>query len=379
MKPSENHHHRFQQAKSITLLGAVGNALLGVLKVFGGIFSHSHALVADGLHSFSDLFTDAMVLVASKYGSQDADDAHPYGHQRIETAATLLLALLLILTGIGIAWDSVEHLLNRNVPTPKAWALPIALLSLLTNEGLFYLTHQIGKKIDSNLILANAWHHRSDSAASLIVLIGTIGSLLGWHYLDPIAAVLVGCSIIHMGIQYGWDSVKELVDTGVDPQQVRQIARLIKHIDGVEKVHQLRNRKMGSDLYIDVHILVNPWISVSEGHQIAQRVHYNLMSKLKNIKDVIVHVDPEDDELNAPSKNLPSRHQLEKAFLNTWIETFPAIQGYTLHYLDGNIHIDIQLSALFKQWSSLRKHTLSVLDQYPYIKNIRYLTIVTKK
>lgn len=368
-----SHNHRYHQAKSVTLLGAGVNTFLGIIKVLGGILFFSHALVADGLHSFADLFTDVMVLFASKYGSQDADDSHPYGHQRIETAATLLLALLLILAGIGIAWDSLEHILHQSAQIPHLPALPIAIFSIVANEALFYMTRHVGVKINSSLILANAWHHRSDSAASLIVLIGIVGSFFGWRYLDPIAAILVGCLIIKMGVNYGWDSVKELVDTSVDPAQIAEITRAINDIDGVVKIHQLRNRKMGSDLLIDVHILVDPWISVSEGHQIAQRVHYSLMSNIAHVKDVVVHVDPEDDEVVSPSKDLPSRAVLEDAFLNDWSRRFPAIHGYVLHYLDGSLVIDIQLMEPFNQWSALRKQTQQDILNYPKIGSVRFL------
>ena len=368
-----SHNHRYNQAKLITLLGAGANTVLGIVKVLGGVFFFSHALVADGLHSFADLITDVMVLFASKYGSQDADDSHPYGHQRIETAATLFLALLLILAGLGIAWDSLAHILDKNIQTPHLFALPIAIFSIIANELLFYKTRQVGKTIHSALILANAWHHRSDSAASLVVLLGIMASFFGWTFLDPIAAIFVGCLIIKMGINYAWDSVKELVDTSVEPTQIAEITRAINHIDGVVKIHQLRNRKMGSDLLIDVHILVAPWISVSEGHQIAQRVHYSLMSKIDRVKDVIVHVDPEDDELIPPSKDLPSRVALEAAFLNDWSQRFPAIHGYILHYLDGKIAIDVQVSMPFKQWSALRKQTHQDLLKYPKVGSIRFL------
>jgi cation diffusion facilitator family transporter len=314
-----------------------------------------------------------MVLFASKFGSQAADDSHPYGHQRIETAATLLLALLLILTGLGIAWDSLEHILHQHIKVPHILALPIAIFSILANELLFYKTKQVGEKIKSALIIANAWHHRSDSAASLIVLLGIMGSFFGWTFLDQIAAIFVGYLIIKMGTNYGWDSFKELVDTSVDPTQISEITRAINRVDGVVKIHQLRNRKMGSDLLIDVHILVEPWISVSEGHQIAQRVHYSLMTNIDHVKDVIVHVDPEDDELISPSKDLPSRAFLESAFLNDWSQRFSAIQGYILHYLNGSIAIDVQVREPFEQWGDLQAQTHQDLLNYPVIGSIRFL------
>lgn len=364
------HNHRYHQAKNITLIGAGVNVFLGILKVVGGFFFYSHALIADGLHSFSDLFTDTMVLFASKYGSQDADDEHPYGHQRIETAATLMLALLLILTGIGIAWDSLGHILHESVQTPSKLALPIAFFSIVANEALFYITKRVGHRIQSPLILANAWHHRSDSASSGIVLVGILGSLFGFPFLDPLAAILVGGLIVKMGLDYGWDSVKELVDTGVEPEQIEEISQIINQVDGVCKIHQLRTRKMGNDILIDVHILVSPFISVSEGHHIAQSVHAHLMRSMAHVKDVTVHVDPEDDELFAPSCDLPSRATIEKNLLNQWSERFSHIHAYTLHYLDGKITIDIILDEQFDRWSELSDMIRQDLSNHQKIVSI---------
>jgi cation diffusion facilitator family transporter len=360
-------HHRYHQARNITLIGAGVNIFLGILKVIGGMVFYSHALIADGLHSFADLFTDVMVLFASKYGNQDADEAHPYGHQRIETAATLLLSLLLILTGIGIAWDSLQHILDHEITQPNYLALFFAAFSVVANETLFFMTKRVGEKISSALIVANAWHHRSDSASSGVVLLGIIGSLLGYVYLDPAAAILVGGLIIKMGIDYGWDSVKELVDTGVEPKQIEEIRQVITAVDGVCKIHQLRNRKMGGDIFVDVHVLVSPWISVSEGHHIAQRVHLALMNANPQIKDVTVHIDPEDDELASPSRHLPSRTALQKQLFDKWMQHFPDIQGFVLHYLDGQITVEIKLDKSFQQWVELEVMIVNDLQQYSNI------------
>jgi cation diffusion facilitator family transporter len=339
--PTSSSKIRYQKAKQITLLGAVINALLGISKLLGGIGFHSSALLADGFHSLSDLFTDGMVLIASKYGSLEADDSHPYGHQRIETAATYVLALLLVLTGVAIAWDAIAHLRHHEHEHPAIWALPLAAVSVIANEALFWYTRHVGRTIQSQLIIANAWHHRSDAASSLIVLAGLLGSLAGFTSLDGVAALLVGFLIIKMGISYGWTSIKELVDTAVEPAILRDIEKIIQTTDGVIKVHQLRTRLMGSDIFIDVHVQVNPTISVSEGHFIAQHVHHRLMEELSNIKDVTVHIDPEDDEITSPSIHLPNRATLEKTLLNHWRDTFPEINACLLHYLDGKLTLDL--------------------------------------
>jgi len=332
---------RYRQAKKITLIGGGVNALLGFIKLIGGTVYHSHALVADGLHSFSDLLTDIMVLFASKYGSQDADHSHPYGHQRIETAATLLLALVLILAGAGIIWDSVDEIIHHTHGKPGLLALPIALLSIVANEVLFHYTHHVGKRINSDLIIANAWHHRSDAASSTVVLAGLLGSLAGFIYLDALAAIIVGLMIVKMGLSYGWNSVKELVDTAIEPHMLALIEQAIQHVDGVQKIHQLRSRMMGRDIFVDVHIQVSPYISVSEGHYIAQHVHHQLIETLNHVKDVTVHVDPEDDEVSCPSIHLSTRAHLQQTLLDKWRQDYPAIRFWLIHYLDGEIIIDL--------------------------------------
>ncbi len=334
-------HLRYLTAKRITLIGAAVNAALGLIKLMGGLLFHSHALAADGLHSFADLITDSMVLLAAKYSNQRADERHPYGYQRIETAATFFLALLLILTGIGIGWESTSLLINPPDNKPQIWALPIALVSVLANEGLFYTTRTVGARINSSLLVANAWHHRSDSASSFVVLVSLLSSLAGLHYSDAIAALIVGLLIVQMGVSYAWNSIKELVDTAIDPLQLAEIGQSIQRIDGVIKIHQLRSRMMGPDIFIDVHIQVSPFISVSEGHFIAQHVHYQLMKQVPTIKDVTVHVDPEDDEINPPSLHLPNRATLERQLLEPWREQFPALQSWTIHYLTGTITLDL--------------------------------------
>lgn len=315
-----------------------------------------------------------MVLLASKYGSIDADESHPYGHQRIETAATLLLSLLLISAGIGIAWDSIYDLLHSNYIKPKWPTLPIIFISIMSNEILFHYTLYIGRQINSKLIKANAWHHRSDAAASLVVLIGLIGSILGYSALDALAAIIVGLLIVKMGWDYAWNSVKELVDTAVNPELTSKIEEVIQGVDGVEKIHQLRTRSMGEDVLIDVHILVSPKISVSEGHYIAQHVHHALIDQVESVKDVIVHVDPEDDERFSPSLHLPSRKMIQ-GLLNAVLIDFPQVLFWNLHYLDGKIGIDIICDETFTQWQELRHRVILALQLQSDIVEVRLFSL----
>lgn len=370
-----SHPDRYWQAKKVTLIGAIVNGLLGCIKLIGGILFHSHALFADGIHSFSDLLTDVMVLFASKYGSLDADESHPYGHQRIETAATLLLSLFLILAGAGIAWDAMNELITQTHTRPSWLTLPIIIMSIAANELLFHYMHFVGEKIQSPLIIANAWHHRSDAASSLVVLIGLIGSLAGYLYLDAFAAVVVGLMIVKMGWDYGWNSVKELVDTAVEPELLLQIEDVIQQVAGVERIHQLRSRFMGGDVFIDVHILVSPQISVSEGHYIAQHVHNRLMEQFKQVKDVIVHVDPEDDEVSSPSLGLPNRDVVRDLLLNDVQLDYPEILFWNLHYLKGKIIIDIACEAEFTRWHELNNRVMIAIQLQDDIDEVRLFSL----
>jgi cation diffusion facilitator family transporter len=370
-----NQVNRYNQAKKVTLIGALVNALLGFIKLIGGFLYHSHALIADGVHSFSDLFTDVMVLFASKYGSLDADDSHPYGHQRIETAATFLLSLFLILAGSGIAWDAIDELMHGTHTMPNWLSLPVICISIVANELLFHYTRYVGKRIQSQLIITNAWHHRSDAASSLVVFVSLIGSLMGYVYLDAIAAIIVAVMIIKMGWDYAWNSVKELVDTAVDPELLKHIEHIINHVDGVEKMHQLRSRFMGGDIYIDVHILVSPKISVSEGHYIAQHVHNILIDQVDAIKDVTVHVDPEDDETCSPSLHLPSRTVIRDLLLHEVHMDFPQILFWNVHYLDGKMSLDIACSEDFNQWKELHQRVLLALKLQDDIDEVRLFSL----
>lgn len=368
-------NYRFTQAKRVTLAGALVNFILGIMKLVGGFFYHSHALVADGVHSFSDLFTDFMVLFASKYGSLDADDTHPYGHQRIETAATLALSLFLILAGSGIAWDAINEIMHGTHTVPNWLSLPIISFSIIANELLFHYTRYVGKRIQSQLIIANAWHHRSDAGSSIVVLLALIGSLYGFVYLDAVAAVIVGVMIIKMGWDYAWNSVKELVDTAVNPELLTQIETIIMNVDGVERVHQLRSRFMGGDIFIDVHILVSPKISVSEGHYIAQHVHQVLIDRVESIKDVTVHVDPEDDEVSSPSLHLPNRSVINDLFHNEIHIDFPEILFWNVHYLHGKMSIDITCTEGFTQWKTLHDKIILALKLQDDIEEVRLFSL----
>ncbi len=369
------HTIRYHQARRITLIGVGINILLAVIKIVYGIFGQSHALFADGIHSASDLLTDILVLFAAKYGSRAADIDHPYGHRRIETAATVLLAFVLTSAGLFIIADAGLYLFAGDTTVPHTIVLWIALISMVSKEILYRATVKIAKKIKSKLLHANAWHHRSDAASSLVVLLGILGALLGYPYLDSIAALIVGGMVIKMGIALGWSGVRELVDTGLDEPIVDKIRFLITQTPGVKALHQLRSRTMGHAIFVDVHIQVDPYLSVSEGHFIGQQVHAKLTKEISEISDVTVHVDPEDDEIASRSFNLPNREKF-LATLQACIKGLPGskeISHVTLHYLNGKIHLEMSLPIIYSELVNSYQEKLATLKD---IGNVRLTFII---
>lgn len=335
---------RQRAMRNTSIVGAAVNLVLTIGKVFFGIVGQSHALIADGIHSLADLSTDLMVWVASRYSTQPADEQHPYGHARIETLFTVALGLVLIATAGGIAWDAAERLLNPDtLMHPSSLVLLVALVSIVANEGLYQYTMIAARRYRSGLLKANAWHHRSDAISSVVVLLGVAGSLMGIGYLDAFAAMVVAFMIARIGWDQGWNSIRELIDTGLDPEQLQSIKRLINNIDGVEGVHMLRTRRMGGSSIVDVHIQVEAFLSVSEGHRISEHVRHILLESNKDIVDVAIHIDPEDDEQSDPSNRLPLRGEVMRDLRRVWEQELDYIDmdKVILHYLDGRVHIEV--------------------------------------
>ena len=367
-----------QAAKQITLIGAIVNLFLAIFKITIGTIGNSHALVADGVHSFADLLSDALVWFATHFGAQAADVEHPYGHKRIETVATVFLSLLLMLAGFGIVIDAAEHLYLADQLRPSYYVLLAAMISVVANEILYRYTNHVGLRINSALLKANAWHHRSDAASSIVVLVGVTGSLFGLIYLDALAAIIVGIMVLIMGWQFGWSSLLELIDTGADEETLEKIQHIIVSSSGVREVHQLRTRSMAGNMLVDVHVQVDPRISVSEGHHIAQQVHFVLMREFENIVDVIVHIDPEDDEIHPPSLHLPSREDL-LPLIQKACQDLPQAKHITLHYLAGQLEVDMALGAeMIKNadhFSQLQVAYTNALKQIPFVKGVKLVLI----
>jgi len=337
---------RTREITRVTLIGAVVDLILGVLKVVVGWLAQSQALIADGIHSFSDLATDAVVIYAARHSSQAADAEHPYGHGRFETMATVGLGGALIVVAIGIAIDAGIRLFNPDkLLQPGYWALVVAAISILGKEAIYHYSMTIARKYRSHMLKANAWHSRSDAISSLIVLLGVAGSMAGLNYLDAIAAIGVAYMIAKIGWDLAWHSIKELVDTALEPERQDAIHQAILSVDGVEALHILRTRRSGAEALVDVHIQVDPYLSVSEAHYVSERVRKKVITDVEEVNDVTVHIDPENDEKKPLNLNLPNRRALLLRLEKAWaeIEESRRIAHTTLHYLDGGIQVELIL------------------------------------
>ncbi|MGQ9658638.1 MAG: cation diffusion facilitator family transporter [Thermochromatium sp.] len=329
-----------------SIVGAVINLALSVIKILVGLLGHSQALVADGIHSLSDLFSDALVYVAGHHASQQPDQNHPYGYARYETIATLTLGLLLLLVAIGIGWDSVRRLFKPDaLLQPDTLALVTTLVAIGVKEWLYWWTLAQAKRVGSDLLRANAWHHRSDSISSLVVLIGILGALAGLTYLDAISAFIVALMIARIAWELGWGAVNELVDAGLESERIAKVAQTIRSVGGVRDIHMLRTRRLGGQILADVHVLVDPDISVSEGHMISVLVEQRLKREISEMEDVIVHIDPEDDANKPEVQPLPLRAEALARLASHWsaIPTVNERQRVLLHYLDGRIEVEVFL------------------------------------
>lgn len=338
---------RYLQVRRVTLVGSALDLALGIIKIIGGWFGHSQALIADGMHSLSDLATDVLVLYAAKHAHAEADEEHPYGHGRIETAATVGLGVALILISIGIVYDGARALLEPDkLLVPKAWAMALAALSVIGKEWVYHYTMRYARRLKSEMLRANAWHSRSDAISSVVVIIGVGGALLGVTSLDAIAALVVAIMIGKIGFDVARRSMSELIDTGVDAEHLEEIRTMIQSVDGVEDLHLLRTRRMAGQVLVDVHLILrDPRVSVSEGHQISETVRSVLIRHFDEIADVTVHIDPEDDEHAAPGKHLGLRNQVLRRLEAHW-QHLPAarqIRRVNLHYLNGRIHVEVEL------------------------------------
>lgn len=345
VEPVLRDDHRYAQSRRAIVLSMSVNLLASLAQVTVGLLGGSQGLVAGGFESLSDLVTDGLILLAAKHAAKAADEDHPYGHKRIETAATVALGAVLIVLGAAIAIKAALRLSHALVPPPATVTLLVAASTIVAKELLYRYVLAVGRRINSNLLRASAWHYRSDAFSSVVIAVGIAGSLFGVRYLDAVAAIGVALFIMKTGAGLAWHAARELVDTGLEADQLKRMRLLILGVPGVRMLHRLRTRRAAGVVFADVHILVDSLLSVSEGHQISEAVRATLMREMEGVADVIVHIDPEDDEQEAPSGGLPLRDvvvsRLQERFRD--IPCARAIERVSLHYLSGGIRVELIL------------------------------------
>ncbi len=335
---------RAAEAQRATWVSVVVNLLMTIAQIVVGWLAHSQSLIAHGLHSFSDLLSDFLVIYASRQSAHPADAAHPYGHARVETAATLILGASLALIGGGILWESGMRLQHVDALVPvELSALWVAIATVLTKEGLYRYLIRVAERLRSQLMIANALHTRADAASALVVVVGIGGALLGWGFLDLLAAALMGFMILRMGVVLAWGALKELIDTGLDATQVEAIRKTLLATPGVLGLHELRTRRMAHQALVDAHVQVDARISVSEGHRIAESSRARVLREHPEVLDVLVHIDPEDDlDPDLAAARLPSREALLNE-LAVLMADLPEPQRVMLHYLGGRVEVEVFL------------------------------------
>lgn len=371
----------FQQKQRVALLGGAVNLPLAIVKITVGYFGSSQALIADGIDSASDILCDVLVFGAVRVGGQRADLDHPYGHARIETVATTLIALMLLLTAGFIGYRGVLSLLGAGAAgVPSAWTLVVAAISVALKEGLFWYTLHVGRRARSALIESNAWHHRSDALTSTVALVAIVGSMLGLPVLDAVGATIIAGVIAVVGLRYAWQSFRELVDTGLDPDRLDVVRMHIGAVPGVRRIRRLRTRTMGGhDAFADVGVFVDPLISLTEAHRISEAVTKRLVESVDEIADINIHIEPDGHADAVAAHNLPLREEVLARLRAGWADIDAAvdIERVTLHYLDDRIVVELLLPLAYAtDQQRLQRAFDAVADDVRAVGAIRLLFTV---
>lgn len=281
----------------VSFYSAMANIVLSVLKVLAGVIAHSGAMVSDGIHSASDVFSTAVVVVGYKLAGKESDENHQYGHERIECVAAILLAMILCITGFAIGLAGARKILGREsmaLETPGLLALVAAVLSILVKEGMYWYTRGAAKKVNSAALMADAWHHRSDSLSSIGSMAGIIGARLGYPVCDPVASVIICVFIVKAAYDIFKDAVDKMMDTACDAQTLENMRRVVLAQEGVVRIDRLQTRLFGARIYVDVEIAADGELPLREAHLIAECVHNAIEDSFEDVKHCMVHVNPAD-------------------------------------------------------------------------------------
>ena len=359
---------RYKITKKVAIVGMVINFLLALVKMIIGILGRSPALFADGVHSLSDLISDVLVLFATKYANIGEDDDHPYGHEKIETLATLVISALLIAASFMIVYHSLTVFISGEYTTPNQFTIYAAIFSIFGNEFIYQYTMRAANKINSDILRANAWHSRTDMCSSVVVLVGLIGAFYGFVWMELLAAFVVCYMIVKMGIKWGYSAVAELIDEGVDNETRDAIKDIIRNTEGVKNFHYLRTRKMAGKIVLDVHVCVDEYSTASEGHYFAEIVKSNIFHNIENIKDITVHIDVSDHEdIVIKLENFaPSRKDLHQVIINFLAEykldkSLLLDKKMAIYYFEDIIQVDLYV----KRSNDLKKYS-EIVNNFEY-------------
>lgn len=345
LKNSTMTNPRQKTIQHVTYVGIAVNILLSATQIVSGVLAHSQALIADGLHTLADLFSDFIVLLTSHHAAKAADEDHPYGHGRIETLSSIFLGFLLIAVALAMGYRGIQAMITPQAVETHSYALFFAALAIVSKEFLYQYTIRVARKIKSTLLESNALHHRSDVFSSIVVVIGVGAQVAGIDNMDALAAIIVSVMISLMGIHLVKKAFAELIDTSLDQSLVEKIRKHILNIEGVMDIHSLRSRSMGGMGYIDTEILVNPRLSVSEAHHISLHIEHTIKKAFDDIADITVHIDPVTETGHDEIINLPSRAELLFSLYSAWetLENSDQIRNIHLHYLTEQVEIDVIL------------------------------------
>lgn len=282
----------YKLAVRVSTVTIIANVILALFKIIAGIVGHSSAILADGVHTLSDVLTTLIALIGIKIASKEADSEHPYGHERYESVFAKIVSILLLLTGVFLGYESIKILFKGEFTQPGKIALIAALLSVVVKEIMYWYTIKAAKKIKSISMEADAWHHRSDAFSSIGTFVGVLGARLGFPALDPIAGIVVSIFIIKIGVELYMKSVSELVDESASDEIIKQIEEKTMSVEGVKGIESLKTRMAGNTVYVDLEILVDGEITVKKGHDISEMVHDKIEDEIEEINHCMVHIEP---------------------------------------------------------------------------------------
>ena len=284
-------------ANKVSFVTIIGNILLSVMKLIAGFIAHSNAMISDAIHSASDVFSTFVVIIGIKLASKKADKEHPYGHERLECVAAIVLSMVLFITGLGIGATALKNITSgdyNNIAVPGILALIAAIISIISKEAMYWYTRYNAKKIDSSALMADAWHHRSDAFSSIGALIGIAGARLGFPIMDSIASLIIFVFIIKAAYDIFKDAIDKMVDHACDDDTVNQIRECVMKHEDVLGIDMLQTRIFGNKIYVDLEIATDGSYTLSKAHTIAESVHDDIEKSFPKVKHIMVHVNPAD-------------------------------------------------------------------------------------